>query len=508
MEAAGTSGLTSWARKPAKTGSSTQVPPGAVAAMRDELSKALGGGRPVPTSPRPSTSASSSPASASGSQLVGLQLATGEVIYVPQKAIDKGAVGAKRSSPSNGMSGLGQFNAAKRQQTRGRYVTEDQKALGDCVGRQEPGFVPPRSLHLPAPVESLRLPEATENPVARLPTSVETSRPSFSGEASSSELQEMRQEILTTRSMAEAALHHSMAVADGVRFVEGKVDSLAEQIEVREAKRAERQQQRDMDIARKFADVERQYAKQCLMLTGRAIPPPKRGEDVADLAQQLIRQKWEISVPSEEFLNCHRVGRGIIIRMARHGQGSYFERLTKRFGNWNGPPRSHAMHLDCQVRLAELDKESDCLLRFFREIEDALPMERRRVGAHHKTQAGFVRYRTGKELHRQNMEKGRKDGFVAPWIWVTHPDDLMGLFANDRELQAYRRRCGDTVFLGVVRSKRARRGGKGKKQLREVEEGSRSGVPASPRSTVSEMSAPVEEMLADGMEAVGVEGEE
>ena len=84
----------------------------------------------------------------------------------------------------------------------------------------------------------------------------------------------------------------------------------------------------------------------------------------------------------------------------------------------------------------------------------------------------------------------------------------MGLFANDRELQAYWRRCGETDFLGVVRAKRGKRGARGKRQDQELAGGAGLGVPASPGSTASEMSTPIEELLAVGMDGVGVESEE
>ena len=96
------------------------------------------------------------------------------------------------------------------------------------------------------------------------------------------------------------------------------------------------------------ADGKRQYTKRCLVLSGKAIPQaPKRreDEDSAALFVRICKEKYGVEVDVGELGDVHRNARGLVAEFSNRKQGSAYDRLLHRFGNWNPNP-SMDIHLN------------------------------------------------------------------------------------------------------------------------------------------------------------------
>jgi hypothetical protein len=130
-----------------------------------------------------------------------------------------------------------------------------------------------------------------------------------------------------------------LAAASKERRVEGAIDIAAKfrQMEARQTK-IEKEM---LSVKADVADGKRQYAKQCLILTGEGIPPPpkkREDENCAALYAKLCMDKYGVEINVDEMGDVHRTARGLVAQFSNRKDGSAFDRLIHRFGNWNPNP--------------------------------------------------------------------------------------------------------------------------------------------------------------------------
>ena len=137
------------------------------------------------------------------------------------------------------------------------------------------------------------------------------------------------------------------------------------------------------------ADGKRQYTKRCLVLSGTAIPQaPKKREDEnsAALFSRLCLEKYGVVVDEGELGDVHRNARGLVAEFSNRKQGSAYDRLLHRFGNWNPNP---SMDINLNVATTPYDGR-------IRYVAGRLKKEKL-IEQYHIDKSGKIRIRKSKE---------------------------------------------------------------------------------------------------------------
>ncbi len=102
-----------------------------------------------------------------------------------------------------------------------------------------------------------------------------------------------------------------------------------------------------------IADLKRQNSKSCGILKGPDLPKRVIGENVVEIFRKTILKKYNIQVSRDDMSACHRLpNNNIIARFIDLKEGSVFDRLVRRFQNWNP---NEDIRVDFSMQVTEYD---------------------------------------------------------------------------------------------------------------------------------------------------------
>lgn len=142
---------------------------------------------------------------------------------------------------------------------------------------------------------------------------------------------------MASQTRAASASPELSAIQREVRELKTKVRTM----ETKMVKVTELSKKNEGDIStikKQIVDVKRQVSKVCVVMSGTDVPSRAQKENPTEIFCNLAYKKYKIEINPAEIAVCHRRsnGRDLVAKFTHFGPGSSYDRITRRFGNWNG----------------------------------------------------------------------------------------------------------------------------------------------------------------------------
>ncbi len=200
----------------------------------------------------------------------------------------------------------------------------------------------------------------------------------------------------SAKAMIEAAFNADQAKIVGGLFelIEGSVGELKGAIgETKEGLRC---------ATEDIADLKRQNTKSCGILRGPDLPKRTMGENVVEVFTTAILKKYAVQVKPEDLVACHRIGNGsIVAKFLDLKEGSVFDRLLRRFNNWDPEPQ---IKIDFSMQVSEYDGSIKAILSSLKKEG--------KIQTYNTSSSGKQRFRTGRD---------------KSWITITSIEEALNL---------------------------------------------------------------------------------
>ncbi len=136
-----------------------------------------------------------------------------------------------------------------------------------------------------------------------------------------------------------------------------------------------------------IADLRRQNTKSCGILRGPDLPKRTIGENVLQVFTETIMKKYSIRVNREDLAAVHRLPNGsIVAKFVDLKEGSVFDKLVRRFGDWNPCP---SLKIDFSMQISEYDGTIRAILGMLKKEG--------KIQTYNTSASGKQRFRVGKD---------------------------------------------------------------------------------------------------------------
>lgn len=112
------------------------------------------------------------------------------------------------------------------------------------------------------------------------------------------------------------------------------------------------------EIKMQVVDAQRQTAKYCVILGGKSLQKRKDREDTVRIVVEAVQEKYGIRIDPLEMSDVHRLPNSeeVIIKFNCRLMGGSYDKMVRRFNNWQGLPNKKNYDIYIRQYLTDYDR--------------------------------------------------------------------------------------------------------------------------------------------------------